>query len=286
MHSLRKNLYCLAIAIFALQSAGAHSGAADVRTNDGGQMKFEYDGDSQLRINLQQDGNYMVLKDGEIYMVTNAEGQVMVLSLKQTMSMFGNQADAASPSTVEGKLLSLDSTGRKETIAGIAGEVYDVRFIDNDGKERTTELVLASDRRAVEFQRALFAMTSSMARAAGKSVEGPEELQKRLTEMNKGTLRFGEDMWVTAISDRGIDPARFALPAEPTDMSAIGGMFGGSQSGDEDGSSGGFMSKIFGDQAERQKDRGENKADREVDRQTDEAVDSAIDKAFDKLFGR
>jgi len=132
MHSLRKNLYCLAIAIFALQSAGAHSGAADVRTNDGGQMKFEYDGDSQLRINLQQDGNYMVLKDGEIYMVTNAEGQVMVLSLKQTMSMFGNQADAASPSTVEGKLLSLDSTGRKETIAGIAGEVYDVRFIDND----------------------------------------------------------------------------------------------------------------------------------------------------------
>ena len=286
MSSRRNNLACLAIVIFALQSAGVQSGAADVRTTDGGQMKFEYDGDSQLRINMEQDGNYMVLKGGEIYMVTNAEGQVMVLSLNQTMSMFGAQASAASPSTVEGKLLSLDSTGRKETVAGISGEVYDVRYIDQDGKERATELVLASDNRAIEFQRALFAMTSSMARAAGKSLEGPEELQNRLTKMNMGTLRFGRDMWVTAISDRRVDPARFALPAEPTDMSAIGDMFGGAQSGDEDGSTGGLMSKIFGDQAQRQKDRVENQADREVDRQTDEAVDSAIDKAFDKLFGR
>ncbi len=289
MHSLTKNLlHRVAITALALYGTGALAGAADVRTTDGGQMKFEYAGDDQLRVNLEQQDSYMVLRDGQIYMVMKSDGQTMVVSLNQTMSMFGAQADAANPSTVEGKLLSLEPTGRSETVAGIKGEVYDVRFIDHEGKERSSDIVLAKDPRAVEFQRALFTMTSSMARAAGEQVEGPEELQRRLTKMNMGTLRFGRDMWVTAITDRDIDPARFVLPAEPTDMSAIGAMFGGGQgqSGGDDDSGGNIFSSIFGEKAERQKDRVENQTENEIDRQTDKAVDSTIEKAFDKLFGR
>ena len=269
---------------------GAHSvvtlaGAADVRSSEGGQMKFEYR-DDLLRITTDGQQGYMVVRDGEIYMVTNAEGQVMVLSLSQAMGLMGSQASAAKPSTVEGKLLSLEPTGGTETVAGIKGEVYRVRFIDQDGKERSSDLVLSGDPRAREFQGAMYTMIRGFARAAGKPVEGPEELQARLTKMNKGTLRFGEDMWVTAISDRDVDPGRFALPAEPTDMSAMSGMFGGGQSGGGSQSSGGFMSRIFGDKAQRQQDRVEDRTEDEVDRQTDEAVDSVMDKAFDKIFGR
>lgn len=281
-----KFLSATCAAVLGVCSAGALAGAADVRTSEGGQMKFEYGGNDQLRITPDGQNGYMVARDGEIFMVTSSEGQVMVLSLSQTMGMFGPQSGAASPSTVEGKLLSLEPTGTTETVAGIKGEVYRVRYLDQEGRERSTDMVLSDDHRAKEFQRALFTMIEAFARAAGKPTAGPEELQARLTNMNKGTLRFGEEMWVTAISDREIDSSRFVLPAEPTDMSAMGGMFGGGQSGGSGESSGGFMSGIFGDKAQRQQDRVEDRTEQEVDRETDEAVDSVMDKAFNKIFGR
>ena len=182
--------------------------------------------------------------------------------------------------------MSLEPTGATETLAGIEGEVYKVRYIDHDGRERSSDLVLSGDPRAREFQRALYTMISGFAKAAGKPVEGPEELQAWLTKMNKGTLRFGEDMWVTAISDREIDKSRFVLPAEPTDMSAMSGMLGGAGQEDAGAAGGGFMSRIFGDKAQPQQDRVEDQTENEVDRQTDDSQDSAMEKAFDKIFGR
>ncbi len=287
MTTIRRNVLSAACAAaLGVYSIGTLAGAADVRTSEGGQMKFEYRGGDQLRITTDGQNGYMVTRNGEIFMVTQSEGQVMVMSLSQTLGMFGAQAGAASPSTVEGKLLSLEPTGGTETVAGIKGEVYRVRYLDQEGQERTTDLVLSDDRRAREFQRALFTMINGFAGAAGKTMEGPEELQARLTKMNKGTLRFGEQMWVTAISDREIDPSRFVLPAEPMDMSAMGGMFGGNPPAGGGESGGGFMSRIFGDKAQRQQDRVEDRTDQEVDRQTDEAVDSVMDRAFDKIFGR
>jgi hypothetical protein len=133
----------------------------------------------------------------------------------------------------------------------------------------------------------MFGMVTSMARSTGKGAEGADEMQRKLMDMNMGVLRYGEDMWVTTISDRRIDDARFVLPAEPTDMSALQGIFGGAGNSGEN--EGGFMSGIMGalgGKAERQEDRVENKAEQEVDRQTDNAVDNALNKAFGKLFGK
>ena len=104
--------------------------------------------------------------------------------------------------------------------------------------------------------------------------------------MKKGILRFGQDMTVTALSGDPVDKSRFVLPAEPTDLSAMQGMFGGGQADGEEGTGGGFISSVFGSKAERQKDRVEEKADNEVDKQTDNVMDKALDKAFGKLFGK
>lgn len=267
-----------------IASSWALAGAADMQSSDGGKMKFEYRGDDLLRINMQE-GNYMLVKGDQIYVVTNSDGQLMVISLNQAMSLFGSMADAATPSTVEGKLISMKSTGRSETVAGIVGEIYEVRFIDHNGEEQNSELVLSSDRRAIELQRAMFNMARNMAKAANKDVKGSEEMERKLEDMNKGTLRFGKDMWVTAISDRSIDQSRFELPAEPTDLSALQGVFGGGQSGSS-GQSGGIMSGIlgaFGKQGQQQGETGD--AEKEAEDEA-EGGEDPIKKAFGKLFGK
>ena len=269
-------------------SAAVLAGAADVQSSDGQKMKFEY-GDDRLRINMSQPGSYMLVLGDQVYVVTDNDGQVMVVSLNQAMHMFGNMAASATPDTVEGKLLSLKATGRKETLAGIEGEVYQARYLDHNGKEQSAELVLSDDRRAREFQQAMFGMARSMASAADKSTEGADQMYKQLEDMNKGILRYGDDMRITALSDRKIDDARFVLPAEPTDLSALQGVFGGGQAGSGDAAEGGLMGGIlgaFGKKSATQAERVENRAEREVDREASEATDNVLDKAFDKLFGK
>lgn len=288
MNNLRTALSATALSTLLVWAApGAIAGAADIRSSEGGAMKFEYSGRDKLRINMDTDNNYMIMRDDEVFVVTDADGQMMVISMNQAMSMFAGMAAGATPKTVEGKLLSMKPAGRSETVAGIKGEVYLVRFIDEKGQERSADMVLSKDPRAVELQQAMTGMISSMARAAGKSAEGAAEMQKKLTAMNMGILRYGEDMWVSNISDRKIDSARFELPAEPTDLSALGGILGAA-SGDS-GEEGGFVSGIMGalgGKTKRQEDRLGDQAEREVDRQSDNAVDNALNKAFGKLFGK
>lgn len=295
MNNLRNKLAAtLLLSTLATASATVLAGAADLRSNDGSKMKFEYSGDDKLRITMEQPGSYMLMLGNDIYVVTDNDGQVMVMSLNQAMGMFAGMAAGATPNTVEGELLSLDASGREEVVAGIKGEVYAASYIDHEGNKQNTELVLAKHPKAVELQRAMFNMMRSMARAAGKEKEtgGADELQGRLLDMDKGILRYGNEMWVTAISDRKIDPARFELPAEPTDLSALQGVFGaagGSGGGGTEAESGGFMSGILdaiGGQSDRQQKRVEGKTEDEINEQADKATDSVIDKAFGKLFGK
>ena len=289
MNTLNKSI-ATAIISAALTGAAAtaFAGAADVKSSEGGAMKFEYDGGDNLRINMGNQAGYMVKRGNEMFMVTDADGQMMVVSMNQALGMFAGMAQGATPNTVEGKLLSMKATGRSETVAGIKGEVYQTRFIDDRGQERSEELVLARDQRAVDFQRAMFGMIDAMGAAAGADTSAADEMKKKLKSMNMGVLRYGDEMWVANISDRKIDPARFELPAEPMDLSALGGVLGAA-SGAEGEEEGGFVSGIlgaFGGKKDRQEDRLETTADQTVDRATDSAVDGALTKAFDKHVGK
>jgi hypothetical protein len=150
--STRKNGIFMALGASLLLSNLTHAGVADVVNSDGSTMKFEYQGD-KLRIDTGQgEASYMVLRDDHIYVVTNSDGNLMVIDANQAMGMFGSMAGAATPSAVASEVVSLEATGRKETHAGITGEVYDLEFVTEDGKKQKTELVLAKDDRAREFR--------------------------------------------------------------------------------------------------------------------------------------
>jgi len=270
----RRALYPAILLTMGLSAAIAQADIAEVVDAEGNKMTFEYEGE-QLRINMGGQASYMLLRDNSIYVVTDQDGEVMVIDLKQTMSMFGNLAKSAVPDMANVNVESLQATGRKESVAGIDGEVYLLKFVDHEGKRQEADLVLSPDRRAVGFRDAMHRMAATMGDLVDQQAAS-DKLQHQLGERNLGVLRYGSDMRVAAITETRVDAARFVLPAEPTDLSALGGLLGGGSGG-----SGGFMSGILGGSASEKSDKeGEENAANPI-----ENAGKEIGKAFGRLFG-
>ncbi len=282
----------------------AFSDAADMETADGNRMKFEYE-DDKVRINTGQEGSYLIINNDGMYVVSSTDGQPMVFDAGKVMGMFGDMS-STTPSVASSAVVSLKETGRRETRAGIKGEIYNLEYVDkSSGETKTTELVLSDDPRAIRLSKAMNGMATAIVKAMGQSPEGVDELQTHMAKLDKGVLRYGDDMWVSAISDKKVASDRFVLPAAPTDLSSMSGLADmlkessakttttdtdtqSEEKTEKKGLVSGFLSsfnKKADEQAERQQDRAEDKADDAVDEATDEAVDNVLDKALGKLFG-
>lgn len=276
----RRALYPALLLTLGLGAGPASADIAEVINAEGDKMTFEYEGD-QLRIDVNKDRNYMLVLGEQIYAVSNENGEIMVIDLKQTLSMFGNMAQSAVPDMAAVNVESLEATGRSETVAGIQGEVYELRYTDQEGKRQKSDMVLSSDRRAMGFRDAVHRMASTLSSMLAQ--QGTHDrLQEQLAGMDLGVLRYGEDMRVTSITETQVADARFVLPAEPTDLSGLGGLFGAGASG---GGEGGFMSGILGrNNAEKAAESAEGESDAEEDNPIENAG-KEIGKAFGKLFG-
>lgn len=271
-------LYLALFLTLGLSASMTYADITEVVDPEGNTMTFEYEGD-QLRINMNAQDSYMLVRDNRIYVVTDQDGDIMVIDLKQTMSMFGNLAKSAVPDMADVSVESLEPTGRKETVAGISGEVYVLKFVDYEGRPQEAELVLSPDRRAVGFRDAMHRMAASMSDLVDQQVAS-DKLQSQLGARDLGVLRYGKDMRVAAITETEVDAARFVLPAEPTDLSGLGNLLGGSSGG-----SGGFLSGILGDAGTG--DAGDTSQE-ETEEPAANPIENAgkeIGKAFGKLFG-
>lgn len=278
----------IALATMSLCHSIAYADIAEVVTSEGDVMTFEYEG-NMLRINPgQSDQGYMLMRDKKMYVVTDSDGQPMVFDMSSAMKMFGSMAESATPSTVETKVISLKATGKSETLAGIKGEVYELHYIDHEGDEQRADMVLSDNALARGFRDAIQNMAMTLANSLdkdtfNKQMKAGENLQDQLSALNKGVLRYGQDMELRSLKDSKVDPQRFVLPAQPTDL---GGMlseaFGGAQgSGDSEG---GILGAIFGgdqDKAEKKQPT----SDKE-EPSAGEAVGKAVGEAFNKLFGK
>ncbi len=271
-------LYTALLLTLGLYAAPGSADTAEVVDAEGNRITFEYEGNN-LRVNMaQEQGSYMLANAQSLYVVTNNDGQIMVIDVQQAMSMFGGMAQAAVPDLAEVRVETLEATGRKETVAGIEGEVYTLNFVDQNGQAQRAELVLSPDARAVGFRDAMHRMASRVGDMVDQQ-DAANLLQTRLNDKELGVLRYGQDMRVASISAGRVDPARFVLPAEPTDLSALGGLFGGGNSSEE-GGMGGIMSGIFGGGAKEAPSDEAAPADDSLENATKE-----IGKAFGKLFG-
>lgn len=285
------------IALGLAASFAAQAGTATVIAGEGEQsMTFEYASNDLMRMSTSED-SYLLVRDNTLYIVGNEGGEPMVFNASSMMRGLSGMIQQAAPAATTNEFVSLEETGRSETVAGIVGDVYLLTVLE-DGSKRTDEVVMSGDARAIDFRNALF----MMARATMTALDDPDaaanskELEARLRDTGLGILRVGDEMTVSEISGDKVAAARFELPAEPMDMQGLGAMMsamgkdGAAAQGDgEKAQSKGLFSGMMGalgGQADRQTDRAADRVDDEVQEETDNAVDKALGKAFGKLFGR
>lgn len=282
----------LSIAL-ALAASTAMAGTAQIES--GGQITtMEYRDGGLLRMGVS-DESYMLVRDEKLYMVNGTPGQEMVIDASAVLGAIGSMVPEIAPTASE--VVSIDKTGRRETVAGIPGEVWIFHYTDADGVEQSEEMVVSSDPRAAEFRDAMQDFGRSMMITMGQDPDAVGAMDDTLDTEGVGMLRVGDSMKVVSISRDTVSESRFELPAAPTDMSALSGLFSGAAGGqagtadadaetDQGGLFGGIFSRQAERQAERQQDRAENRVQNEVDRAADRATDSVIGGALDRLFGR
>lgn len=291
---IRKRVLPAAIALAAgLYQGAASADVAEVVNAEGDLMTFEYEGD-MLRMNMPsgdaKETQYSVVRDGRMYVVTQQDnGKAMVIDLSSAISMFGKMAENSTPDSISTEVISLEATGREETLGGMRGEVYELRHVDHEGAEKTSELVLSDDPRALGFRDAMQAMAMTVTNMLDEETfkderKVGEDMQARLEDMNMGVLRYGQDMKIRSIEDTTVDAQRFELPAEPTDIgTAFSEALGGGQGG-SGGDSGGVLGSIFGG-GDQQEAPAEGEQQEQNKGSTAEEVGKAVGEAFGKLFG-
>jgi hypothetical protein len=185
-----------------------------------GEMQVAWGDGETLRLGFARQDAYLILRDGEIFAISNAGGQTMVIPLTAMTEMAqgmpgapGPMPDGAAHFTAHEaeSVSSVEATGRTETVAGIDGEVYEITWVGRGGATNTDTAVLSDDPLAVEFSDAFRAF----AEAGGGGVD-PRSVW--ITDRGLGVLRYGDDFRVLAISGDTPPPSTFDLPGPPLDL--------------------------------------------------------------------
>ncbi|WP_456379843.1 DUF4412 domain-containing protein [Thiolapillus sp.] len=196
-------------------------GMATIKTGKGSEsvtMVLEYSGADKVRMNMprQQEGNgYMLARDGKAWMVMDMQGQVMVMDMAQMAGMA--QGGPPGNDAIKQELLKARKTGRKETVAGYDGEVYEITWRDNRGVH-TADVVLSSHPDAVAYSRAWMGFAQNMERAMGGGSDMNKSIGSYLNKEELGMLKMGDEFVVLSIKPGNISESRFKLPKATMQM--------------------------------------------------------------------
>ena len=290
--------------------AGSESGTATFKGTEGGSSaisQFEYLNETTARMNMQSDGkdagSYMLFRDGKALVVANVEGQTMVMdmaSMSKMASGFGTSAGQQTQGFTS-SIQSMKATGKSETVAGIKGELYKLKWTEN-GTIREDDLVVTRDTDVVGYTRAWMTVVRSIEGAGVKQEVKGDHLVARLEKDKLGILRLGERFELVSIDSKRPDESHFVVPAATMQMPDIGSLISGagaaaatsdstSRDATQDAapaeSSGGLWGSLknkFKGKSDRQANRQASRTDHAVDRATDQAVDQAVGKSVGKLL--
>jgi hypothetical protein len=136
------------------------------------------------------------------------QGQTMVMDMakmkEMAENMGGGQAETMTGQQAQ-QVDSLEATGGTETIAGLEGEVYNIKWTDKNGTRHDDELVLTDDAQVREMMAAFHDYQRSM---TGE----PDPIATELQERELGMLRFGDRFQLAELSDSTPDATIFELP--------------------------------------------------------------------------
>lgn len=173
--------------------------------------KISWQDSRTVRFDTPKSEGYMLVQGDKVYVVQTQGGGPQVMEVDAMMQGFA-QGKAGQKAGAD-KLESIQATGRKETVAGIAGEVYELRLTDAKGQTRSTDAVLTGHPLVVEMTEAYMGLSASL---VGAKIAA--QFKRDLPAGKTGLLRMGTDMKLQSISGDASAVSAFKLPAKPVNM--------------------------------------------------------------------
>lgn len=197
--------------LFVLVPAVALGGGQAVMVLDDEPTKITWQGKGMVRIDESADDEYLVVRDNTPYIVTEENGQPLVIDLTgmaDFLAEFGGQPKRNPYNW--GKMDTFNSTTTQEVVAGIQGNVYKVTFKQDNGQTLHMDAVLTDDSQVVELlQRYAATLKNAF------DINAIQELLSNLPKDQQGVLRLGRSMKLQSISNDEPSDELFALPAKP-----------------------------------------------------------------------
>lgn len=193
--------------LLAVAAALALPAAADITAvyamAGGEQLRVEYRDAANFRIGTDS-RNYQLMLDGRLYAV--AQGQVIdVDKMSRQIKAVGAEtflagvlgnATADVPTDV-----SMRPLGRKETVAGQTGEVYEAVARTANGEQRADLVVTRNPD-----------LTASLAAVGAESSAYTRPLQQVEQQRLGGLLRYGKQLKLVSLDRAPIPDGRIAMP--------------------------------------------------------------------------
>ncbi|QKT03822.1 hypothetical protein HUS23_08320 [Ectothiorhodospiraceae bacterium 2226] len=218
---LSRPLSAAAAALLAATVAApaAWADATAVFATPEGEVTIEYRDDDHVRMRAGDDA-FFVIREGKAYMVGREGSRWHVVAMDDMAAWVGaagggGKRDGAGVDTE----VRLRDTGRRETVAGIPGQVY--TYAERDARTgqwaAEEEIVLSDHADARAAYRGLVRITEVLGAMAGEQGldKGPGDVPELA---DKAVLRYGAQWRLTSLNRDRIPDRHFTLPAEPMAM--------------------------------------------------------------------
>lgn len=209
------------------------SGIAQFNGVDGGEeytLKLEYLDRNTSRIDANKKGDvksYLLFKEKQAQVIAEYQGNTLVMDLANisamaqnlgVMSVLGIDSD-----TLQIDIISMQATGKKEKIAGIEGEVYELTWSRNNVRQ-LDELVLSKNSQAWEYTEALASAVDTINSSSASINIKADLLLGRISKEKLGVLRLGNRFRLVSVLNKADDPARFNTPGTSFTIPGLGGL--------------------------------------------------------------
>jgi len=201
-------------ALFLVVTAARADVTGVFQSGPNASYKIEYRDDENFRISFAKGGAMMVKGQYYVLQTIGSEVQAMDLATIKKMMQKYNSTDSGGGDILVPKV-SFKALNRSETIAGIKGDVFEVKSTYPNGKSTSEEAVLSDDKQVVSLQRAMVIISEEgrkmMAAIGQKSAPNPFDAMG--SYRSKGVLRYGRSIKLKSIDRRKISDLRFARPS-------------------------------------------------------------------------
>lgn len=204
--------------------------AAGKAVIQGGETTFtlEYDG-PQLRLqDERRPGVHLVSRNGQLFAVTSAAGQPIVVSGGAVAGLLQAQGRGrgqfATGSEDIQRLVSLTDSGRAQTVGGVRGTIHRLVYVDRSGNERSEDVVLTRDPEVAELTRHFGQAALAFQQSTGVDSSGGQALMQTLDQRGLGLLRFGKHYELASLDRTPPAASRFALPSSSVGVPGLNGL--------------------------------------------------------------